>query len=113
MAARGLFLCAFAVWAAVPITMTAEEKLNFAKEITAAYCTGVELEYFEKYGGFGLVATQNLPFKNEYCEIPYSILLHSFADYPWSKYFAHTTPRSRIIAMITYDKFVNTEKSHR
>jgi hypothetical protein len=82
--------------------MSNENKLTFAEDLVATYCPSARIQHMGPDKGLGLVATQPIRFKEEYCQIPVEMVAHSWMEYPWSFQFAGASTRTKMIAYIIY-----------
>ena len=89
--------------------MTDAEKLQWANEAVNEYCRGVKAEYLPYTGGLGLIATKDLKFKQEYCEVPFKYILNSYDEYEWTNEFKDASTRVRLVARLVYEKFINND----
>ena len=50
-----------------------------------------------------------MKFKQEYCEVPWKYIMNSYDEYVWTEYFKDTPTRTRLVARLIYEKFINPD----
>ena len=104
-----ILLTAFTIaFSAVPERMTKAEKLQWAIDVTSEYCRNI-VPKETSYGGIGLFTTKDVKFKQEYCEVPWKYIMNSYDEYVWTEYFKDTPTRTRLVARLIYEKFINPD----